>query len=379
MPLDIANTGNVTSTVGSQPNSSSSTVFVIKEDISNNPLQIVLEDTDMPYGRPREMEGFNSGGKVDIAQGGIYNPGSERVVLQMMAQRENKMTIKGAFRDRIRAGVQRQSNTDAMPQHAKKQRDLVELIRRRANPLKISWDGEERTGVIEETVFGEEGPHDITYTITFFIAEPLTGGSRNNTNATNPTPSLEDLRAQMAADHAERQSELLALATNASVVAVISNALGFVSNAIDTLGIATTTIERAVLSTPQQVQSAVNNVNASATNVQTQIQAVQNAGYDKAPPDQAMVNQSVDDYMRWWAWQSRTKLTLDQEADAMRQIRQQATEQMRKATSLYRVQEGDTLESIALQRLGSKARASDLGIRQDQLIPGSYVRIPQGV
>lgn len=377
MPLNVANTGGVTSTVGSQPNSASSTVFVIKEDIANNPMSITLEDTDMPYGRPREVEGFQSGGKVDIAQGGIYNPGSDRVVLQMMAHRENKMTIKGAFRDRIRAGVQRQSNNDVMPQHAKKMRDKLELIKRRGNKLKITWDGDERTGVIEETVYGEEGPHDITYAITFFIAEPPTGGARNNTNATNPTPSLEDLRAQMAAAHAQQQVELAAMATQAAVTATISNALGFAANAIDTLGLATTTLEREVLSTPAQVQTAVNNTNASAANVQTQIQAIQDAGYDKTPADQAMVNQSIDEYMKWWVWQSKTKIMLDQQSDAMRQIRLQATEQVRQATKLYRVQDGDTLESIALQQLGSKARASDLGIRQDQLVPGSYVRIPQ--
>lgn len=377
MPLNLSNTGNVTSTAGSQPNSTSSTVFVIKENITNNPLQIILEDTDMPYGRPREMEGFQSGGKMDIAGGGIYNPGSNRVILQMMSHRENKLTIKGAFRDRIRAGVQRQTNTDVMPQHAKKMRDRLELIKRRGNLLKISWDGDERTGVIEETVYGEEGPHDITYAITFFISEPPTGGPRNNTQGTNPTPSVEDLRSQMAADLAARRGELLALAATAATMSAISNALGFAANAIDTLGTMTTTLEREILSTPAQVQTAVNNTNAAAQNVQTQIQAIRDAGYDNVPPDQAMVNQSIDDYMKWWAWQSRLNTTLDQMSDAMRQIRLQATQQMRLATRLYRVKDGDTLESIALQQLGSKARAGDLGLRQDQLIAGSYVRIPQ--
>lgn len=378
MGLDLSNIGNQTATAGAQ-GANAPSPFVFKEDIASNPITVTLEDTDLPFGRARELSAFQSGGKVDIAQGGIYNPGSDRVVLQMMAVRENKLTIRGAFRDRIRAGAQRQTNNDPEPNHARRMRDLIERVKRRGNPLKISWNGDERTGVLEETTFDEEGPHDISYALTFFIAEPPTGTSQVIGSATNPTPSLEDLRSQMAADHAQRQSELAALATNAAIVAGVSNALGFVANAIETLGTFTTTLERAVLSTPAQLAAAVNGVNAAAQNVQTQVEAIRDAGYDQIPADQAMVNQSVDDYMRWWVWQSRLQLTLDQHLDAMRQIRLQATQQLRQATRLYRVQPGDTLESIALQQLGSKARASDLGIRQDQLVPGAYVRIPQAV
>lgn len=378
MALTLDNgTGLQTATPGSQPANTPSP-FVFKEDISSlTAITVTLDDTDMPFGRPREVTAFQSGGKIDIAQGGIYNPGSDRVILQMMAVRENRLVVRGHFRDRIRAGAQKQTNNSPEPNHARYMRDLIERVKRRANKLKISWNGDERSGVLEETSFNEEGPHDIAYTLTFFIATPPTGSQEDTRNLAQPTPSIEDLRSQMAAAHAQQQADMLELATNAAAVAGLSNALGFVANAIDALGVLTTTIERQVLATPQQVAVAANNVNSSAQSVQTQIQAINDAGYEGIPPDQAMVNQNVDEYMRWWVWYSNTQVQLDQEMDAMRQIRLQAMQQVRKTTRLYRVLDGDTLESIALSQLGSKARASDLGTRQDRLVPGTYIRIPQ--
>ncbi len=382
MALDI-NTGfstNSSSAAASQP-ANVVTPFVIVEDIPAGAITISLEDTDMPHGRARELSAFQSGGKVDIAQGGIYNPGSDRPVLQMMSVRENKLTIKGAFRDRIRAGAQRQQG-GAEPNHARAMRDLVEQVRRRGNLLKITWNGDERSGVIEETVFDEEGPHDIGYSITFFITTPPTGVKPKNTdNLVQPTSSIEDLRANMAAKLAEQRAQALALATNAAAVSAISNSLGFVSNAIDTLGTMTTIMERQVLSTPQQIATAANNTISSAQSVQTQIENLrkEDRGLDKLPASQAMTNASIDAYMSWWVWQHTTEAQLDQTVDAMRQIKLQTLQQMRKATKLYRVQSGDTLESIAQSQLGSKARSSDLGIRPDQLVPGAYIRIPQAV
>lgn len=353
--------------------------FVFKEDIAAGALTITLEDTDMPYGRKRELSAFQSGGKVDIAQGGIYNPGSDRVVLQMMAVRENKLVIKGAFRDSIRAGAQRQQGGPE-PNHARAMRDQIERIKRRGNPLKITWNGDERSGVLEEATYDEEGPHDIAYTLTFFIAVPPTGvDSNNGNNLLAPTPSIEDLRAQMAANHAAQVAAELDLATNAALTATISNAMGFVTNAIDTLGTMTTSMERQVLSTPQQIATAVNSVNASAQNVQTQIANTRTTygGLDTVSADQAMINASIDSYMQWWVWQNNTEANFDQMVDAMRQIRFQTNQQIKKSTKLYRVQPNDTLESIALTQLGSKSRSSDLGIRQDQLVAGAYIRIPQ--
>jgi len=129
--------------------------FVISEDITSNALVVTLDDTDLPHGRARELSAFKSGGKIDIAQGGVYNPGSDRVVLQMMVNKLNRLTIKGAFRDRIRAGAQQQQGGET-PNHARSMRDRLELIRTRANPLKIVWDGQERGGVLEEANFEEE-------------------------------------------------------------------------------------------------------------------------------------------------------------------------------------------------------------------------------
>lgn len=357
-----------------QPNVT--TPFVIAENISSGALTVTLDDTDMPYGRPREVVGFRSGGKVRIAQGGIYNPGSDRVVLQMMVVEQNRLTIKGAFRDRIRAGAQKQQGGQR-PNHARAMRDRLESIRARANPLKITWDGQERQGVLEEANFDEEGPNDIAYELTFFIATPPTGQEVETTSPTPPTPSLEDLRSFMEDQHAQQRAALIALLVNASIVAGVSNAMGYTATATEALGTATTALERQTQNSPQQLFAKVNAVNSLGAAVQTQVESLKDVGLDTLRADVAMRRKDADSLTSWWKWQADTQLEVDQLFDAMRQIRQQANEQVRKATRLYRVQDGDTLESIALSVLGSRARASELGIRPDQLVPGAYVRVPR--
>lgn len=379
MPLNLDNQLSFGQTAPVAQPANPPSAFVFKEDIGANAITVSLEDTDTPFGFPREVTGFESGGKTDVAEGGIYNPGSPRVVLQMMAVRQTRMVIKGAFRDKIRAGAQRQTQNSPEPNHARAMRDTIELVRQRGNPLKITWFGDERSGVLEETKFGEEGRHDITYELTFIIAVPTSGYTQTTNQLVSATPSIEDLRSQMAANLATQRAQLAALAANAAAVAAISNSLGFLASAIDTLGTFTTTAERVVVSTPQQLQNSYNSVIASAQNAQAQAQAVRDAGLDWLEAEDAMKQADADSLAAWWDWQTTTQLVLDQIIDAMRQVRLQSLQQLRLATRLYRVQPGDSLESIALSQLGSRARASDLGVRADQLVTGAYVRIPQAV
>jgi response regulator of citrate/malate metabolism len=80
---------------------------------------------------------------------------------------------------------------------------------------------------------------------------------------------------------------------------------------------------------------------------------------------------------RWWAFRDDAVYACTEIADVMRQVQATARRRLQKADRLYMVKTGDTLESIALARLGSIARASEFGLLPQQLLPGRFIRIPK--
>jgi hypothetical protein len=80
---------------------------------------------------------------------------------------------------------------------------------------------------------------------------------------------------------------------------------------------------------------------------------------------------------RWWAFRDDCVYAATEIGDVMRQVQATARRRMLKADRLYLVKTGDTLESIAMARLGSPGRAGDLGIQPQALLPGKFIRIPE--
>src|SRR5262245_20561896 len=109
----------------------------IAEDVAGG-LVIELKGDDLPYGRMRELVAFESGGEVKIADNGIYMPGNTRPVLQVMQITQRPMVLKGAFRDHLFGVVG----------HARSMRARFEQLRYRANPVRITWESDERYGLL---------------------------------------------------------------------------------------------------------------------------------------------------------------------------------------------------------------------------------------
>jgi len=349
-------------------------IFIIQEAIPNG-KRIELLDTDMPFGRPREVAAFQSGGELTIAQNGIYNPGSDRPVIQIMQPRERPLIIKGAFRDRIYRGPGGFAAQGDASNHARFMRDAIEEIRRRGNYLNITWRNDTRQGVLVETTFSEEGKNDIAYELKFFITTPANAPGITQAAGMVPVASLQDLEAKMASDVSQLRAKMLTLYISAIISTAISSSWDALSASLDVVGITTTALEKAS-SSPQRLMYKVNAVVASATSVQTQINNFKLI-LDATRADAAMITGSADAYVLFWQSVYTTEAMLDQLQYAMWVMKSQAYAMLRSSTRLYRVQPFDTLESIAQSQLGSSARSQDLGVRQDQLVVGNYIRIPQ--
>jgi hypothetical protein len=179
--------------------------FVIEEDIATDPQRVELSGPDLPHALPRSMPGFESGGSVE--KDVIRLPGKKRPIYQVRQPIQRPMVIKGAFRDHlyVQAG-----GATGVP-HARAMRDLIEAIRLRCNPVKITWSGETRRGLLDDAKFGEESDSEISYEITFEISEgpqPL--------NVDQPREQRQDtsdlaaqMRAIVAADRAALAEHLL--------------------------------------------------------------------------------------------------------------------------------------------------------------------------
>lgn len=352
-----------------------SSVFVIQEAIPNG-LRVELLDTDMPFGRARDLAAFETGGELMIAQSGIYNPGSPLPIIQVMQARERPLIIKGAFRDRIYVGKTGLTAAQGdQSNHARFMRDALETIRRRGNYVDIQWENESRRGVLIETRFSEESRNDIAYELKFFISAPANAPGTTQAAGMIKVASLQDLQAQMAEKALILRARMAKLAISAVIQTAIVVAWSATSSSIDVVGITTTALERAQ-SSPHRLLYRVNAVVASASSVQTQVQNLKTL-LDATRADSAMLAGAVDAYVSFWTVASQTQVLLDQLQYAMWVMKSQAYDKLRAATRLYRVQPGDTVEQIALAQLGSSARAQDLGVRQDQLVAGQYIRIPQ--
>lgn len=343
--------------------------ILIQEDIPNG-LRVELKDSDMPFGRPRQVTAYEGGGTLEHEK--IYFPGSRNPIYQVQQARERDWQIHGAFRDHLWA----QDTGQTVSSHARDQMELIDRIRRRGNPIKITRGQDQWFGLLTEAKFGIEGDHDITYEITFAIAAVASTASQGvRTNVPN-APLLGDLSAAIAASLASRRAQMAALAVRgnaALIMAQILNALDLAEAAANDLTDATVIVET---STASPTDADIERVETVGNAARSAIAAVNDAltGITAALIAPTLAPSSVVAFET-----ARFGVMSDSVShlDAVRTIRLENRRKRRLAVRLYIVQPGDTLESIALKTLGDISRASEFGIRADELTEGLAIRIPE--
>lgn len=339
-------------------------LVLVERDVPN-PLRFEFAGTDLPFGRARTFAAFESGGKLIKER--IDPPGSgNNPVFHVLVAPDRPVTIKGAFRDSQHAAVG----------HARDARDALMLLYRRSNLLDWTWGEERKIVLLDEPKFGEESPGDITYELTFEVAngggpEGFVASDRARTERAPAPDPMPLIRAELAARRAELESLRMRSVARAAVLAI--------RQALDAADAACAAFQTAndalAFLDPRGGLAAAGRALGLSRGAQIALDEARGAYAQRRAAD---VVPSGDPALtvQWWQAQTAGETTCRTAHDTIRSARASVLTRLRSASRLYRVAEGDTLESIALSQLGSSARANELGIRQDQLVPGTYIRIP---
>lgn len=328
---------------------------VILEELSAAPLRLVLAGTDLPMAKPREHAAWESGGEYRHSR--VDLDGATEPFVQQHGPTERDLVLTGAFRDHLHARAG----------HARAQRDLIERIRTRGRQLRLTWDGDERLCLLTGTTFGEESKHEITYQLTLLVLRP-TARARPQTRR----PAVSSDRLGRAAPRLEeRTAALSSLALRRSVLDSMRSALSTVQAAMTRAQSAVRDAEAAVRQAATYVRRAVGVVQSAQQTIRAVIATVR-----AAQREAVLIAQQASSIIEWARWQFETLVFLDELGADLWQSTRDLRARLAAATRLYTVREGDTLESIARTQLGSAARANELGVRADQLVPGLVIRIP---
>jgi hypothetical protein len=132
----------------------------------------------------------------------------------------------------------------------------------------------------------------------------------------------------------------------------------------------------------QAFQSAGKQAAAESRQMKAKAQEVKNrcddllVQLDDADPRSMLTQTTGDAIAGFQANVLAASLELRATQASMRSLQFTANQRIASTTRLYQVAPGDTLESIAALKLGSPARAGDLGIRPQDLRPGRLIRLP---
>jgi len=336
------------------------TQIVIEEIEVPNPRRIVLESYDLPHGRPRVEAAFESGGETQRKRFDLpVAPGQSRTIMHIGASPDSKpFVLKGAWRD----------HHSGRSGHARLMRDRFEELRRRANQVRVQWAGDTRTCMLVETVFGEEGEHDITFELHF---EVLLGVRNDATRADAPAPSATTTTATTREQLGRQRDRMNRLQARAGALTQAQNAIG---NAMGRLA----EVERAAGEVERQtrvVGAQIRRVLSLASGAQRMMLQAQGA-VRALRSETVLAVRDATNTLEFWRTQTETLAAITSVINALRDLIASFRTRVRRNVRLYMVRAGDTLESIALRTLGSAARANELGVRADDLRPGYVIRLP---
>ena len=329
--------------------------IIIEELNVPSPLRLVLEETNLPYAQELEKEAFSSGGKLIKER--IDLPGAQKPIIHMLTAPERPITIDGAFRDW----------QWAQTGHARTQKALCERIKKRGNELKIVIFGEEYTGILDETKFGEESERSITYELTFEIFTAPNQADTRLVETTSPVDQATSIADVIKVRQAETQKLKLnktAQSTLQTSLNTVLVAMGDVQREVSALG-----------KTVGDVAGPVRRVMSMARTAQDAVLSAQTA-FRQVSVERDMIRRDASNIASFWQCQFGADVEFTNALAGLQAIRRGARSRLINSTRLYRVRSGDTLESIARHMLGNVGRVNELGVRADQLVPGALIRIP---
>lgn len=339
--------------------------FVIEEATGSDRIRVVLENHDLPQGRPRRGAAFNLGGKVERTV--IRLDGRTTPIIHARYPDFHPTKVQGHLRDHLAAQVG----------HAKSQMRALERLRQRMRAVTCTWSDLRWTAFLEETNFGVEGDGDITYELNFDVIQAP--GTDAGAVGARVESAPADLAAQARALIAEDMAKMAALAITSAVENTYAQALASVDASLANLADACADFESA----DTRLTAPALAVLGKAAEAQAQIGAALQTGAMLLASGGGdvltlLTTDVAAQVAAWWAWAYGLELDLSSVADGVRTIAFTARQRINATTRLYVVKQGDTLESIARGMLGSAARATEIGYRPSDIQPGRTIRIPLG-
>lgn len=356
--------------------------FIIEEAEGPDPITVTLEKHEMPFGRPRRGAAFDLGGPVNHDE--IWLDGRTTPIIHAKQAQFHPIILKGHFRDRFK-----ENDGDAWAFVQK-----LESIRGRMRPLKLSWWNLTWKAFMADGKFPVEGTSDFTYEMHFKILEgPGAQQKEKDPDALlQMTSAPSDLAAQVQQMLSADRLKIIGFFVLHTAANAINSAFDNVDAAMTNLQDAAAAFENAPASANAEAQALISKATEASNRCSDLSTALDNlnapslsAGADgiapsgPAAPGGVLADTSATSQNAYWAWLTATWIDILTAQDALRTMRFTARQRINKATQIYIVADGDTLESIAEAKLGSASQAQLLGYKPGDLKRGRQIRIPRKV
>jgi len=345
--------------------------LVIEEINVPDPLRVELRDDDLPHGEQRELSAWEEGGELKLAEDeGTYllgtGLGSGDPIYHVLSHKFHPRVMRGHLRDHLWGE----------PGHADSIIAQLEQLKLRASQVRVTWRRTGFTGLLKGTKFGREDEGQFAYELTFLVA--MVDGLDDAVFVEPPYADagvdlVEELRTELATVRAEQEALRLRVEARAALVSAWTQ---LESALTDTATAAATLDSQATPSGQRGLQS----VQRVATTAQTagQLARALAALSQSLPANVAIYGTGSFELSGWAESQASTVASCRRARDIMGEVTRQARDRIAQASRLYRVQPGDTLDSVALSVYGSRGRALDLGLTQAQITEreGRVIRVP---
>lgn len=346
--------------------------LIIEEIDVSDPIRVELAGDDAPHGRRYESAAWEEGGSIELGEDdGTRLPGRPKPIYHVLFDKFRPRVYRGALRDGLTGD----------PGHARQVVKALERIRRRANPVKVTWLDDTYEGLLVDANFGNETPgaadevSDIRYELKFSVSEVYDLSDADP----EPAPSTDDspnLITRIAGNVAAVRANLTAVSFRAPVAAALEVGWRALEDTTSAVQAASETLESGT-AVAEQRRAAVKRTEAAAHACSAAGKAladqVNELDQETALEDRSLPSRAAFEALRAQVLQQMLALR-----DAMRAVAIAARAKLQASARLYLVRDDDTLDSIALGQLGARSRAEDLGLTPAQLAAarGRYIRLP---
>lgn len=343
----------------SSATSDDTTLEFVIEQTTGSKRKVTLAEHDAPFGAARKGGMFNLGGKNERTV--VRLDGRQSPIIHTKFTVWEPAIVKGHLRDHF-TGVSGHGQQIIS--------DLQDILDDQL-PVTLTCGQWTWTAFPDEFKLPVEGLNDFTYELRFeILSRPGQKPPPNHDDEILPYPT--DFTAEMQSVLAEQRATLLAQQIAADVQIALATMMDALDTSLDATVVATTAFENADLPGVAQALS----MGAAAQQVSSRCDDV-SAELESLAPADALTATGDDSIAAWQAQQFAMLSSLDECRSRMWKVRFTANKRVRSVSRPYKVAPGDTIDSVAREQLGSAARASDLNLRQQDLVVGRTIRIPK--